>query len=127
MVSHPVVDTFLFLIDPKGNMREISEEILCDEHCPVKIDEKLSYIALSPAFSQILYNERGCLDESNQKEGKIVSFVGKTALPCVCEVSNADKAKSRNSFIEPNGFQWQSLYMVLLSNQMVLVVPVRNG
>jgi len=84
---------------------------------------------LSPSLCSILYYERGTSEAvSHHQEGAVVSFVGKTALPCVCEVPDnfCATVKGVGSFVETNGVRWQSLYMVLLVNVMVLVVPAKG-
>jgi len=102
-------------------------EVRDDSHIP-SFDKDELVVNLSPSFCNALYHDRGEAEVANHhKEGAVVSFVGKTALPCVCEISPSCNGflKSSKSFIETNGIRWQSLYMVLLTNRMVLVIPTK--
>ena len=126
-----IVDALLYLLDPKGDYCEEAENKNMEINSLLRDinSREQRYFFLSPTCCQVLHHERGSVDPASpHKEETIVSFVGKTALPCVCEVTdNGMKAfNGVASFIETNGVRWQSLYMVLLSNLMVLVIPTKS-
>jgi hypothetical protein len=57
--------------------------------------------------------------------GSTVVLVGRTAIPCVCEVppSSASLFSAAGSKVISAGVTWQSLYLVLLGSHMILVEP----
>jgi len=78
---------------------------------------------VSPSFTNLLFEEQTFSTSSNNninslQIGSVVTLVGRTAFPCVCEVSKesdplfADKGR----FVVAEGVKWQSLYLVLLNN-----------
>jgi len=78
---------------------------------------------VSPTFTNLLFEEHASSTSSNNNSnplqiGSVVTLLGRTAFPCVCEVSKesdplfADKGR----FVVAEGVKWQSLYLVLLNN-----------
>lgn len=72
-------------------------------------------------------------DEMSDKEmpevGSVVGLVGRTAIPCVCEVpaSCLDLLSDNNASVVSNGVKWLSLYLVFLGRFMILAEPERKG
>lgn len=60
--------------------------------------------------------------------GSVVSFVGHTAIPCVCEAppSSAPLFSNGGSKVVAEGITWQSLYLILLGRHLVLAEPERR-
>lgn len=79
---------------------------------------------LSKAFCDALTDAP---EESSSSErptpGSIVVLSGRTAMPCVCEVS-ADMDTGSGAKMVVEGVTWQSLYLVFFGPDMVLAEPV---
>ena len=60
--------------------------------------------------------------------GSVVSLIGRSAFPCVCEVAQAYTSlfKDANSSVVADGVKWQSLYMVVVGKRMILVEPEKR-
>mmetsp|Transcript_17525 Transcript_17525/g.25932 ORF Transcript_17525/g.25932 Transcript_17525/m.25932 type:complete len:1277 (-) Transcript_17525:60-3890(-) len=73
------------------------------------------------------------LDEEISKEipqpGSVVGLVGRTAIPCVCEVPESCFAllTDETSSVVSDGVKWLSLYVVFYSGYMILAEPERKG
>ena len=82
---------------------------------------------ISEPFLRILLE-----DEHRQIDttpGAIVQLVGQIALPCVCEVSPscAPLFSPAGAKVVSQGITWQSLYLVLIEHNFVLVEPDRDA
>jgi len=78
---------------------------------------------VSPTFTNLLFEEQTFSTTSNNSSsslqiGSVVTLVGRTAFPCVCEVSKESDPlfADRGRFVVAEGVKWQSLYLVLLNN-----------
>jgi len=62
------------------------------------------------------------------KPGTIVTLVGRSAFPCVCEVAaeSANLFKDATSSVVADGVKWQSLYLVAIGRYMVLAEPEKR-
>lgn len=73
------------------------------------------------------------LDEEISKEipqpGSVVGLVGRTAIPCVCEVPESCFAllTDETASVVSDGVKWLSLYVVFYSGYMILAEPERKG
>lgn len=63
------------------------------------------------------------------KPGSIKSLVGVVAFPCVCEVppSMAPLFSAEGAKVVSQGITWQSLYLVLVDENLVLIEPERRS
>jgi len=61
------------------------------------------------------------------KSGSVMSLVGKVVLPCVCEVppSMAPLFSAEGANVVSQGITWQSLYLVIIDQLLVLAEPER--
>ena len=92
-------------------------------------DSTTIYAPLSEHLLKALCEEdqdEGYLDA---RPGTVVSLVGQTALPCVCEVppSSAPLFSEAGAKVVSQGITWQSLYLVLLGRNFVLAEPERRS
>ena len=63
------------------------------------------------------------------KQGSTTSLVGKVAFPCVCEVppSMAPLFSTEGAKVVSQGITWQSLYLTIVDENIVLVEPERGS
>jgi hypothetical protein len=63
------------------------------------------------------------------KTGSVMSLVGKVAFPCVCEVppSMAPLFSKEGAKVVSQGITWQSLYLVIIDQNLVLAEPERRS
>ena len=82
---------------------------------------------ISEPFLRILLEEGQ--RQMDTTPGAIVQLVGQIALPCVCEVSPscAPLFSPAGAKVVSQGITWQSLYLVLIEHNFVLVEPDRNS
>lgn len=74
------------------------------------------------------------LDGTNQNRtktpvsGEVLTLIGRSAFPCVCEVSKASATlfKDVSSSVIADGVKWQSLYLVIIGRYMVLAEPEKR-
>jgi len=72
-------------------------------------------------------------EEMSDKEmpeiGSVVGLVGRTAIPCVCEVPASCLAllSDKTASVVSDGVKWLSLYLVFLGRFMILAEPERKG
>lgn len=89
----------------------------------------LTYGPVSRSIESPLF-EKDANNESfvDTKPGSIVSLVGKTAFPCVCEVPPecAPLFSAAGAKVVSQGITWQSLYLVILGRNLVLAEPERE-
>jgi hypothetical protein len=84
---------------------------------------------LSNPFQKFLFDEDLSHSiNSNYKAGSIVSLVGKIAYPCVCEVKEENDSLFRDggSYVVSDGIKWQSIYLVIYGNYMMLTESVEG-
>jgi len=80
---------------------------------------------LSESLCQTIFDEDEVKSIANALPGRVVSLVGHTAFPCVCEVppSSAPLFSPAGAKVVSQGITWQSLYLVLLGRNFVLAEP----
>ena len=63
------------------------------------------------------------------KTGSVMNLVGKVAFPCVCEVppSMAPLFSKEGAKVVSQGITWQSLYLVIIDQHLVLAEPERRS
>ena len=60
------------------------------------------------------------------KPGENISLLGQTAIPCVCEIPQSASSlfsEAAGAKIVAEGVTWQSLYLVLLDQHLILAEP----
>lgn len=85
------------------------------------------YAPMSDCFlDALLETDQSEIDVS---PGKVISLIGQIALPCVCEVppSSAPLFSPAGAKVVSQGITWQSLYLVILGRNFVLVEPDREA
>ncbi|VEU37522.1 unnamed protein product [Pseudo-nitzschia multistriata] len=93
-------------------------------------DGKTIYSPISDEFDSALFgteSKPGTLREE-LKPGSVTTLVGKMAYPCVCEVppSMAPLFSEEGAKVVSQGVTWQSLYLVIMDEDLVLVEPERR-
>mmetsp|Transcript_9166 Transcript_9166/g.21853 ORF Transcript_9166/g.21853 Transcript_9166/m.21853 type:complete len:1282 (-) Transcript_9166:104-3949(-) len=90
----------------------------------------LSYGPVSRSLEPPMFDE----DTSSKsyidaEPGSVVSLVGRTAFPCVCEVppACAPLFSPEGAKVVSQGITWQSLYLVVLGWNLVLAEPERKS
>jgi hypothetical protein len=85
-------------------------------------------------FSPISQGTKTALFEEEKKStwpqtGSVVGLVGRTAIPCVCEVPAANACLFADGApgVVSEGVTWQSLYLVILGSFMILAEPEKGG
>lgn len=87
----------------------------------------------SPISARIGRNLLHLDEEMSERElpepGSVVGLVGRTAIPCVCEVadSSALLLADQGASVVSDGVKWLSLYLVFLGRYMILAEPERKG
>ena len=83
---------------------------------------------LADSFHSLLFDEDTSGTENIPRSGAVVQLVGKTAFPCVCEVTKESNYLFSDSEVSviAEGIKWQSLWMVLVGQYMILAEPVKN-
>jgi len=80
---------------------------------------------VSPTFTNLLFEEQTSTpsstttyDGNSLQIGSVVTLVGRTTYPCVCEISKESDSlfTEGGRCVVAEGVKWQSLYLVLLSN-----------
>lgn len=91
--------------------------------------ESSVFAPISEHFLNALFEFDGDSSHIDATPGKVVSLVGKVALPCVCEVppSSAPLFSAAGAKVVSQGITWQSLYLVLLGRHFVLAEPDRRA
>lgn len=91
-------------------------------------------VLLSPLpqpFSTFLFDEdmSTAVGSDIPQTGAVVQLVGKTAFPCVVEVSEDSNSlfTDGEGSVFADGIKWQSLWMVLMGKYMILAEPVNSG
>ena len=89
----------------------------------------LSYGPVSRSLEDPLFEEDTSSESyTNAESGSVVSLVGRTAFPCVCEVppACAPLFSAEGAKVVSQGITWQSLYLVILGWNLVLAEPERK-
>lgn len=91
-------------------------------------DPHTVYAPLSEHFWNALFEEDRDETFVEARPGTVVSLVGHTAFPCVCEVppSSAPLFSEAGAKVVSQGITWQSLYLVILGRNFVLAEPERR-
>ena len=100
----------------------------CDEG--KKNTDRVLLSPLPSPFSSLLINEEvlSSVGSDTPQTGAIVQLVGKTAFPCVCEVTRESSSlfTDGEASVVADGVRWQSLWMVLVGKYMILAEPVKK-
>jgi hypothetical protein len=93
------------------------------------LDSDTIFAPLSEHFLTALFEEGRDEGYVDARPGTVVSLIGQTALPCVCEVppSSAPLFSEAGAKVVSQGITWQSLYLVLLGRNFVLAEPERRS
>lgn len=89
----------------------------------------LSYGPVSRTMTTPMFEEDTSSKSNIDAEpGSVVSLVGRTAFPCVCEVppACAPLFSAEGAKVVSQGITWQSLYLVILGWNLVLAEPERK-
>ena len=84
-------------------------------------------------ISEYLYSALFGFDEKGSgvsaQQGSVVSLIGQTAFPSVCEVpqSCASLFSEESAKTVSQGITWQSLYLVVLDHHFILAEPERRS
>eukprot|EP00934_Nitzschia_sp_Nitz4_P001802 Nitzschia sp. Nitz4//scaffold166_size90379//82834//86722//NITZ4_005073-RA/size90379-augustus-gene-0.18-mRNA-1//-1//CDS//3329538244//1802//frame0 len=95
------------------------------------IDKQRLYSCLSEGLEKAIFEN--VVGESggivSKEQGDVVSLIGYTAYPCVCEVppSCAPLFSEASAKVVSLGITWQSLYLVLIQGFLFLVEPSRGS
>ena len=92
-------------------------------------DQTTVYAPISDSSGSDLFDEDHNSEEHIVAQpGSVVSLVGRTAFPCVCEVppSSAPLFSEAGAMVVSQGITWQSLYLVLLGSNLVFAEPERR-
>jgi hypothetical protein len=91
-------------------------------------DSQTVYAPISEFFCNTLFEEDRDDIYIETRPGTVVSLVGHTAFPCVCEVppSSAPLFSEAGAKVVSQGITWQSLYLVILGRNLVLAEPERR-
>eukprot|EP00533_Pseudo-nitzschia_delicatissima_P009654 CAMPEP_0116086566 /NCGR_PEP_ID=MMETSP0327-20121206/4921_1 /TAXON_ID=44447 /ORGANISM="Pseudo-nitzschia delicatissima, Strain B596" /LENGTH=1381 /DNA_ID=CAMNT_0003577621 /DNA_START=75 /DNA_END=4220 /DNA_ORIENTATION=- len=98
---------------------------IANETIPNPADRKTIFSPISDGFDSALFG----IDDSSDdiKSGSITSLSKMTAYPCVCEVppSMAPLFSKEGAKVVSQGITWQSLYLTIVGENLVLVEPER--
>jgi len=101
-----------------------------DQVVPNPCDNMAIFSPISNAFDTAMFGVDDSLTEKlDIKAGSIISLNGKIAFPCVCEVppSMAPLFSAEGAKIVSQGITWQSLYLTIIEDNLVLVEPERRS
>lgn len=93
-------------------------------------DPRTIYSHLSEFFLNATFDEdRDASWHVEAQPGTVVSLIGHTAFPCVCEVppSSAPLFSEAGAKVVSQGITWQSLYLVILGHNLVMAEPERKS
>lgn len=94
---------------------------------PNPIDTTTIYSPISDDFDSALFG----IDDQNDSllPGSPINLVGMKAFPCVCEVppSMAPLFSAEGAKVVSQGITWQSLYLTMANENLVLVEPERRS
>jgi hypothetical protein len=96
-----------------------------------KSTDRVLLSPLPPPFSSLLFDEETSSSATGSdipQTGTVVQLVGKTAFPCVCEVTKESNPlfTDGEASVLADGIRWQSLWMVLMGKYMILAEPVKK-
>ena len=91
-------------------------------------DHTSIYSSISDGFRKTIFEEYKTTGQDEPATGSVVSFVGHTAIPCVCEAppSSAPLFSRGGSKVVAEGITWQSLYLILMGQHLVLAEPEKK-
>lgn len=91
-------------------------------------DDNILLAPLSPHFTSLLFDKDKLPSDDSDipQTGSIVELVGKTAFPCVYEVTKETNPlfTDGEASVISDGIKWQSLWMVLIEKYMILAEPI---
>jgi hypothetical protein len=98
-------------------------------------DESTNRVSLAHITSKLAmalldedHSEDSKKDDAAPAHGSVVTLVGKSAFPCVCEISPTYASLfTGRTCVSNEGVQWQSLYLVVVGKYAVLAEPERGG
>eukprot|EP00535_Pseudo-nitzschia_heimii_P004499 CAMPEP_0197174636 /NCGR_PEP_ID=MMETSP1423-20130617/1064_1 /TAXON_ID=476441 /ORGANISM="Pseudo-nitzschia heimii, Strain UNC1101" /LENGTH=1412 /DNA_ID=CAMNT_0042623579 /DNA_START=113 /DNA_END=4348 /DNA_ORIENTATION=- len=103
------------------------------QHIPNPDDEMTIFSPITPAFDNALFGGNENIDSASLSAdampGSVIKLPGKMVFPCVCEVpsSMAPLFSKDAAKVVSLGITWQSLYLVIEDEQMILVEPDRHS
>ena len=102
------------------------------QRIPNPDDEMTIYSPISLSFDNALFGGNEKNDDSSSldiKPGSIINTSRTIAFPCVCEVppSMAPLFSSDAAKVVSQGITWQSLYLVIADENMILIEPERRS
>ena len=98
------------------------------EDIPSQVDSTLAHISSKFAIAMLDEGESSDKKSIAPAHGSAVGLIGKTAFPCVCEVSSTFSSLfTGRTCISNEGIQWQSLYLVVVGKWAVLAEPGHGG
>ena len=89
----------------------------------------VTFASLSESFGRALFGEDTSSESYiDSNPGSVLSLAGQAAFPCVCEVlpSFAPLFSAESTKTVSKGITWQSLYLVILGQTLVLAEPERS-
>ena len=91
-------------------------------------DRTSIYSSISDSFRKTVFEEFDMTGRDEPVTGSVVTFAGHTAIPCVCEAppSSAPLFSRGGSKVVAEGITWQSLYLILLGQNLVLAEPEKK-
>eukprot|EP00980_Cylindrotheca_fusiformis_P011702 scaffold2783_cov129-Cylindrotheca_fusiformis.AAC.3 len=90
----------------------------------------VTYVTISKGIESAMLEEDKSGDSYVEARPRsVVSLIGRTAFPCVCEVppSCAPLFSDAGAKVVSQGITWQSLYLVILGWNLVLAEPERSS
>jgi hypothetical protein len=113
--------------NPIRRMKNIGGFVVTNTGQTIATPKDGVYAPISEHFLDVLLGE----DKSqvDTTPGSVIQLVGQVALPCVCEVppSSAPLFSPAGAKVVSQGITWQSLYLVLIGHNFVLVEPDRQA
>ncbi|KAG7364009.1 hypothetical protein IV203_037211 [Nitzschia inconspicua] len=97
---------------------------------PYPADGKTIYSFISSTSDNAMFGvDKKDSTHVEAKPGAVLDLVGKIAFPCVCEVppACAPLFSEAGAKVVSQGITWQSLYLVILGHDLVLVEPEKRS
>jgi hypothetical protein len=82
---------------------------------------------ISDKFSELLFEHENSSGLGLQS-GDVIKLVERKPFPCVCEITKENEALIMNggTCIIADGVKWQSLYLLIMNDHLILAEPVRG-
>lgn len=82
---------------------------------------------ISDIFSDLLFEHENISGDCLQL-GNVVKLVERKPFPCVCEVTKENEVLIANggTCIVADGVKWQSLYLLIMNDHLILTEPMRG-